>query len=225
MLPWLALERRVLLYDFRGHGRSTLGNADGTLDQLSGDLLALMDGLELESADLCGFSLGGTIVMRTAIDHPGRVRRLIPVATSSRVGRAAAEWYTERAALVESQSPDLKPTQEADARDMFKVAPDEFEAGWLIRSQSTADPRGYGNACRAMAALNGEPLDPELPRIQAPALVVCSDLDQLCPPRAAEIIVAGIPGARMEIIPGSGHQIPVEKPGPLAQLILSFLGS
>src|SRR5215472_13043764 len=95
-LAWLALERRVIAYDLRGHGQTALGAPDGTLSQLAGDLVALLDALDLERPDLCGFSLGGTIVLRAAADHPQRVRRLLPVATSSRVGRVAAPWYEER---------------------------------------------------------------------------------------------------------------------------------
>src|SRR5262249_35625983 len=72
-------------------------DADGTLAQLGGDLVALLDALDLGRADLCGFSLGGTIVVRVAIDYPERVGRLVPVATSSRVGRAAAAWYDGQA--------------------------------------------------------------------------------------------------------------------------------
>ena len=222
-LPQLALRHRVILYDCRGHGGTSLGQADSSLRQLAGDLVALLDALEIERAHLCGFSLGGTIVMRTAIDHPERVARLLPVATSSRVGRAAADWYAARAKMVRSGAPELKATLEQDCRDVYGNAPGEFADGWLIRSQSTADPRGYGNACAAMAALNAEPLDPQLPSIQAPTLVVCADRDQLCPPRAAEIIRDGIPGSRMELIEGSGHPVPVEKPKRLAELILEFV--
>ena len=219
----LALRHRVVLYDFRGHGRTSLGQADSSLRQLSEDLVTLLDALEIERAHLCGFSLGGTIVMRTAIDHPGRVAKLIPVATSSRVGRAASDWYAARAEMVRSGAPELRATLEQDARDIYGNAPGEFEEGWLIRSQSTADPRGYGNACAAMAALNADPLDPRLPGIQAPTLVICGERDQLCPPRAAEIIRDGIPGSRMEVIEGSGHPIPVEKPEQLTNLLLSHL--
>jgi len=223
VLPELALRQRVLLYDFRGHGGSTLGEANGGLRQLAGDLVCLLDALDVERAHLCGFSLGGTIVMRTAIDHPGRVAKLLPVATSSRVGRGAAEWYATRAELVRSEAPELRATLEQDARDVYANAPQEFAEGWLIRSQSTADPRGYGNACAAMAGLHAEPLDPELGQVEAPTLVVCSDRDQLCPPRAAEIISAGIPGSRMTVVEGAGHPIPVEKPALLARLVLDFL--
>ncbi len=224
VIPELCLHHRVILYDLRGHGESTLGRADGTLAQLAADLVALLDVLDIDRAHLCGFSLGGTIVMRTAIDHPERVAKLVPVATSSRVGRAAAEWYAQRAQMVARSSPELQATLERDTREVFANAPAEFTAGWLIRSQSTADPAGYGNACAAMARLGAEPLDPELARIQAPALIIAGERDQLCPPRAAEIIRAGIPRSKMLVVDGVGHPIPVEKPGELGSAIRDFLG-
>jgi pimeloyl-ACP methyl ester carboxylesterase len=74
-----------------------------------------------------------------------------------------------------------------------------------------------------MAGLNAAPLDPELAKIAARALIVASDRDQHCPPRAAEIIAAGIAGSRLEILAGAGHAIPVEKPRELAMLVNSFL--
>jgi proline iminopeptidase len=74
-----------------------------------------------------------------------------------------------------------------------------------------------------MSALNAAPLDPELARVTAPTLIVASDRDQHCPPKAAEIIAAAIPGSRLQIIQGAGHAIPVEKPIELARSINSFL--
>src|SRR5437868_12074731 len=100
-VPDLMLRHRVILYDLRGHGETTLGRPDGTLRQLGADLVALLDQLGLDRADVAGFSLGGTIAMRAAIDHPERVHRLSLVATSSRVGAAAAGWYRERVAMVD----------------------------------------------------------------------------------------------------------------------------
>src|SRR5260370_37681586 len=100
-----------------------------------------------------------------------------------------------------------------------------MEEGLLIRRQSTADPRGYANACTAMAALNGAPLDPELGRISAPTLIVASELDKHCPPKAAEIIATAIDGSRLEVFPSAGHPIPVEKACELAASINTFLAA
>ncbi len=224
-LPDLVLSRRVILYDLRGHGATSLGTPAGTLAQLGEDLAGLLDALDLERALIVGFSLGGTIAMRIALDHPDRVTGLVLVATSSRVGRAAADWYAQRATMVETADPTLRATIQRDTEDVFRNSPAELEGGLTIRLQSTSDPRGFGNACRAMAALNAQPLDPELPRITAPTLIVASDLDQHCPPRASEIIAAGIPGSRLELINGAGHPIPVERPAEVARLILQFAAS
>lgn len=222
-LPDLLLSNRVILYDLRGHGQTTLGEPDGSLRQLGDDLAALLDAIGLDSADIAGFSLGGTVAMRLAIDHPERVRRLVLVATSSRVGRSAADWYRQRAEMVAQRDAQLRQTLDHDTADVYAQSPNELEGGLLIRRQSTADPRGYGNACAAMAALNATPLDPELPKILAPTLIVASEMDQHCPPRAADIIAKGITGSRLEILPDAGHPIPVEKPRELARLINSFL--
>jgi pimeloyl-ACP methyl ester carboxylesterase len=223
-LPDLALRHRVHLYDLRGHGETTLGEPDGTLRQLGDDLVALLDALELERAHIAGFSLGGTIAMRVAIDHPDRVDKLVLVATSSRVGRTAAEWYRERAAMVQHEDAWLRQTLDRDTAEVYAQSPNELQEGLLIRRQSTADPRGYGNACRAMAALREAPLDPELAAISAPTLIVASDLDQHCPPKAAEIIASGIRGSRMEVVKGAGHAIPVERPQELTASMNRFLG-
>jgi len=222
-VPDLMLRHRVLMYDLRGHGETTVGSADGTLRQLGDDLVALLDAIGLERADVAGFSLGGTIAMRAAIDHPGRVKGLVLVATSSRVGRAAADWYRQRVEMVDRNDPALRETLDKDTADVYAESPAELEEGLLIRRQSTADPRGYRNACAAMAGLNANPLDPELPSISAPTLIVASDLDRHCPPRAAEIIASGIKGSRLEVMKGAGHPIPVEKPRELALSIISFL--
>ena len=220
----LMLTRRIIMYDFRGHGESALGEADGTLAQLGDDLAGLMDGLGLDRATVAGFSLGGTIAMRAAIDHPERIGALALVGTSSRVNRAAREWYEERAALVDRGDPDLRETLDADTRDVYRNRPEEIPDGLVIRRQSTADPRGYANACRAMASLNAAPLDDELSAIAVPTVILAGDADQHCPPRAGEIIAERVGGSVLRVLPATGHPLPVERPAEVAAAISGLAG-
>jgi 3-oxoadipate enol-lactonase len=221
-LPGLIVSRRVILYDLRGHGASSLGQPAGTLGQLGDDLDCLLDALGLERALIVGFSLGGAIAMRAALDHPDRVSGLVLVATSSRVGRVTAEWYSQRAAMVDANDPGLRKTLDDDVEQMYPQTSDEVANAIAIRRQSTADPRGYRNACVALAELNQRPLDPELSRISSPTLIVASDADPLCPLRAAEIMLASMPGSLLSVIKGAGHVLPVERPAELARAILDF---
>jgi pimeloyl-ACP methyl ester carboxylesterase len=216
----LMLSRRVILYDLRGHGRSPLGDdADGSLAQLGSDLIGVLDDAGLDRAVIAGFSLGGTIAMRAAIDAPDRVAALALIGTSSRVNSAARGWYEERAALVEDDDPELRATLDRDTEDVYRNRPEEIEAGLRIRRESTEDPRGFANACLAMASLNESPLDPELGAITQPTVIVAGDNDQHCPPRASEIIAEKIPGSRMRVLEDTGHPLPVERPDEVAAAI------
>jgi 3-oxoadipate enol-lactonase len=218
----LMLTRRVVLYDLRGHAGSPLGDADGSLAQLGADLVEVLDDAGLERATIAGFSLGGTIAMRAAIDAPERVAALALVGTSSRVNKAARGWYEERAALVENDEPELRATLDKDTEDVYRNRPEEIEAGLRIRRESTTDPRGFANACLAMASLNEHPLDDELGAISVPTVIVAGDADQHCPPRASEIIAERIEGSTVRVLEDTGHPLPVERPDEVADAILGL---
>lgn len=217
----LMMSHRVLLYDFRGQGGSSLGAANGTLNQLAADLVVLLDHLGVTRATLAGFSLGGTIAMRAAIDAPQRVSALALIATSSRVNAAAATWYADRADLVDQNSPLSREVLDQDTRDVYRQCPSEVATGLLMRRQATADPRGYANACRAMASLHDAPLDAELGAIAVPAMIVSGEQDQHCPTRAGQIIAERIAGSVLRVLPDSGHPIPVERPDDVVAAIRS----
>ena len=221
----LMLTRRVVLYDLRGHGGSPLGDdANGSLTQLGADLIEVLDDAGLERATVAGFSLGGTIAMRAAIDAPERVSALALIGTSSRVNGAARGWYEERAALVHDDDPELRATLDKDTEDVYRNRPGEIEAGLRIRRESTADPGGFANACLAMASLNEHPLDDELAAIEQPTVIVAGDADQHCPPRASEIIAGKIPGSTMRVLEDTGHPLPVERPDEVAAAIEEVSG-
>src|SRR5947209_17073332 len=141
-IPDLMLHRRVILYDLRGHGQTTLGTPHGTLRQLSNDFLQFLDAVNLEQVDIAGFSLGGTVAMRFAIDFPLDVRGLVLVATSSRVGRTAADWYRQRVDMVDRGDPQLRVARDGDTADVDAQSARERDDALVNRRQPAADPTG-----------------------------------------------------------------------------------
>lgn len=205
--------RRTVAYDLRGHGESALGDADGTLAQLGGDLVALLD--EVTGPAVCvGFSLGGTVVLRAALDRPDLVTHAVVLGTSSVVGRAAVAFYEQRIAVVES----------ADA-DALRVALHDDTAAAVVRADAATldavvDQRvaavgsggGYVNAARAMTGLRDHPLTPELGRVRCHVDVVGADGDAFCPRKAADILTDALPDAEYHEIAGAGHLMNVDRP-------------
>jgi pimeloyl-ACP methyl ester carboxylesterase len=84
IIPALAAGRRVIAVDLQGHGHT--GDIDRPLrpEHMADDIAALIAHLGLERADVMGYSLGGTVALRTAIQHPERVRRLVVVSVAFR---------------------------------------------------------------------------------------------------------------------------------------------
>ena len=92
---------RVITYDARGHGRSVVPAGDYTIAQLGGDAISILDEVGVESAHVCGISLGGITAMWLGVHAPQRVKSLIVANTAARIG--SLQMWTERIALVRDQ--------------------------------------------------------------------------------------------------------------------------
>src|SRR3954469_11779035 len=84
ILPQLAEGRRVIAVDLQGHGHTADIDRPLRPELMAGDIAALIEHLGLERADVMGYSLGGLVALRTAIQHPERVRRLVLVSVAFR---------------------------------------------------------------------------------------------------------------------------------------------
>src|SRR5260370_19244101 len=106
-LPRFAASFRVLRYDMRGHGRSDAPPGPYTIAQLGRDLVALLDALAIERAQVCGLSLGGLVVQWLAAEHPQRVARVVLANTAARIGSDVT--WNERIAAVRAARPHAIP--------------------------------------------------------------------------------------------------------------------
>jgi pimeloyl-ACP methyl ester carboxylesterase len=98
----LAATRRVIGVDLRSHGRSPAADRPMTFEGMGDDIAALVDDLGIGPVDLAGFSLGGAVALRTAIQHPTRVRRLALVSTVYK----RSGWYPEMTAGMDAMGPE-----------------------------------------------------------------------------------------------------------------------
>jgi pimeloyl-ACP methyl ester carboxylesterase len=92
-LPVLGKGRQLILVDLQGHGRTTLGNRPIRCEAIADDIDALLQQLGRTQVDVLGYSFGGCVALRLAVQHPDRVRRLVLVSTPY----ANDGWYAEMA--------------------------------------------------------------------------------------------------------------------------------
>jgi pimeloyl-ACP methyl ester carboxylesterase len=224
VLSTLMLQRRVILLDLRGHGNSSVGRSAGTLAQFGDDLDRLLDLLDIERAPVAGFSFGGLIAARCAIDHPDRIAALAMTSTTPEVGPSASEWYLRRAQLGLACDEALRGILKQDTEALFRRGRDR-EEGLRIRMEATRDLRGFGNACAALAALHRTPVTPDLCQIAIPTCVVIGEDDHHTDGRMHRILVDSISGATLLTVPHAGYAVPVERGPQFSAALLAWLAS
>lgn len=215
----LAERFRVVRYDHRGHGGSPVPAGPYRIDDLGGDVLALLDHLGVERASFCGLSLGGMTGMWLAAQAPDRVERLMLLCTSARLGPPAA--WTDRAALVRAEGTTAVAATVVDrwlTPDLVRRDPDLVGR---MRAMVAATPaEGYASCCEAIADLD---LSGSLGAIRAPTLVIVGADDPAAPPDHGERIAAGIAGARVAVVQHAAHLANVQQPAAVTRLALAHL--
>jgi 3-oxoadipate enol-lactonase len=215
----LRTEFRVVRLDTRGHGRSPVPPGPYSLADLGGDLLALLDRLEIERACLCGVSLGGSTAVWTAAHAPERVESLVACFTSAYFG--PADPWLERAALVRAEGTEA--IADAVLERWFTPAFGQRDPDLLARMRASlvATPaEGYASCCEAVGRLD---LRDDLELIAAPTLVISGTDDPATPPEHGRRLAAGIAGAEFAEISGAAHIGNLERPDAVTELIRKHL--
>jgi 3-oxoadipate enol-lactonase len=219
-LPDLATARQVIRFDHRGHGRSPVPPGPYAIEDLGGDVLALLDRLELERVDYCGLSLGGMVGMWLAINAPERIERLVLLCTSAHLP-PPSNW-SERADMVRSAGSAEAVADTVLSRwftpSFVTQRPDVVSRFRAMIAGTPAE--GYAACCEAIGALD---LRSGLSRITAPTLVIGAEQDPATPPEHQRAIAASIPGARVELLDPGAHLSSVERAEPVNRLIAEHL--
>lgn len=220
----LAPRFRVLRYDMRGHGRSTIAQDACGFEDLTADVLGLWDALGIVRSHFVGLSIGGMIGQHLALAAPDRVDRLVLCSTSSGYGanrEAVAKLWEQR--IAQAQAGGMAAMVEGTLGRWFTEAYRLEERdlmtriGAMIQGTSLA---GYAACGRAVAGMD---TTERLGRIAMPTMVLVGDDDAGTTPAMAEAIAAAIPGARYENISQASHLLNIEQAELFNALLLAFL--
>lgn len=223
-VPALAERYRVLTYDLFGHGQSASPPQVPSVTLFSEQLSALLDTLGIARCAAVGFSLGGMINRRFAIDHPHRVAALGIFNSPHERGPEAQRLVEERARQTDAGGPGatLDATIERWFTPGFRTARPDVIARvreWVLAN----DPVSYAQ-CRFVLARGVVELIRPDPPITAPALVMTCENDSGSTPAMSRAIAAEIAGAECVIVPRLQHMGLVEEPALFSGPLLRFLG-
>ncbi|MFN3244616.1 MAG: alpha/beta fold hydrolase [Planctomycetota bacterium] len=216
----LSRRRTLCAVDLRGHGQSPWrGDPVHTMQRLADDVAHVIRSLGDEPADVCGLSMGGYVAFALHRQHRELVRSLVLSNTraaadsdAQRAGRDAAIATVAtkgRSAIADGMLPKLlapgaDPLHQAQLRTMIEGLPAET---------IVADQRGLQQR---------DDRSNELPGFSIPTLVVTGDQDAITPLEEAERWAPQIPGARLEVIAGTGHMSPLEDAAAWSAVVGDF---
>jgi pimeloyl-ACP methyl ester carboxylesterase len=218
--PALSNARRVITVDLQGHGRTADIDRPISYSAMADDVAALMGHLGIGEADLMGYSLGGGVALRTAIQHPGAVRKLVVVSTPCR----RDGWYPEILAAVAQL-------------DVIAAASMKQSALYRIYAGTAPRPEDWPVLLTKLRDMLKQEYDwsKEVAAIRAPTLLVFADADSVRPAHIVQFYEllgggqrdggwdgSGSSASRLAILPGLTHYNIISSPA-LVAAVLPFL--
>jgi len=236
---------RVIVVDLPGHGRTRPSDpkrgihpARVSVERTADDLAMLLARSGATPAHVLGYSLGARVALRLAIAHPVGVRRLVLESPSAGIAgtRERAARRIADAALADRLERDgMETFVDAWERQPIFAGHAAIPAPCATRLRATRlratrlraerlsnTPAGLALSLRGAGQGSMEPLHDRLASVRMPTLVIAGALDPIGLARA-EVVAAGVPGARLEIVPGAGHMPHLESPSRFRSLTLDFL--
>ena len=219
----LFTDYQVLRYDLVGHGESSLPTDIPSLTLFSNQLLELLNYLNIDNCTLIGFSLGGMINRRFAMDHASRVNALVILNSPHERSEEAQRLVEERAA--NTQSGGAEATIDSTLQRWFTPSyisnnPQYLSKvrNWVLSNEATC----YAH-CRHVLATGVIELIRPIPAISIDTLVITCENDSGSSPAMSYAIGQEIANSQVEIIPHLQHMGLVEQPGLFIKPIIKFL--
>ncbi len=211
---------RILRYDTRGHGQSTVLQGPYRIEQLGTDFLGLLDELHLGPVHFCGLSMGGMIGMWLGIHAPSRLHKLVLCNTGAKIGTEES-WRSRIEAV---QKSGMKSIAVGVMERWFTPA---FRAkapatvSQIQRMLEETNPDGYAACCAAVRDYDSRG---QLERIGAQTLVITGTHDPATPPANGQFLAAHIRGAKYAEL-DAAHLSNIEDGARFTGELAAFLSS
>jgi 3-oxoadipate enol-lactonase len=212
---------RVVAVDLPGHGHSRPAGQSVTIESMADEVAALLAGLGEAPAHVVGLSLGACVALRLGLQAPGRVRSLTLVNPFARVQPTGPRDVARL--LVRLTMLGVAPMRMVGAhvaRGLFPWPEQRALYEAAVTSLGATSRRGYAAALRALAQFDARG---QVAAIRRPTLVVAGDRDTMVPLPPKLRLAAAIPGARIVVVPASGHATPYDQPDTFNRVLLEFL--
>ncbi|HYF70997.1 MAG TPA: alpha/beta hydrolase [Ohtaekwangia sp.] len=215
IIPLLSKDRKVIVTEMQGHGRTRDISRELSYEAMADDVSGLLKHLNIDSADILGYSMGGGVAFQVAVRHPEQVRRLIVLSGTY----AHDGWW-----------PDVEASFATFTPDMFMGTPIQKQYDSLGN-----DPALFPQFVKKVISIDLKPYDwsKDVKKIQAPIFMAIGDADGIRYEHALELFQAkgggkmgdmhGMPKSRLAIIPGTTHIGMMQRTDWLVPMITDFL--
>jgi len=217
-MPDLERRFRILRYDTRGHGLSSVTPGEYTVERLGLDILGVLDWLGFDRVHFCGLSMGGMIGMWLGMHAPNRLHRLVLCNTAARIG--TNETWNARIAKVRKDG--MRSVAAAVIERWFTPG---FRASFpqkvarVRQMLENTSPEGYAACCAAIRDMDQRET---LAEIEVPTLVIYGDSDSAIPVADAHFLADRIRGAKQIELPAA-HLSNIEQADGFTEAVNNFL--
>lgn len=208
---------RIIRYDKRGHGGSSVPAPPYKMGTLIHDAERLLDHLDVRDAVFVGLSIGGMIAQGLATKRLGQIRAVVLSNTAAKIG--TAEMWTSRIEMVESQGLAAMADDIMARWFSAKFIETRGVERWIEMLNSTPQ-QGYAGCCAAIA---GTDFYTQTAALTLPTLAIAGSQDKATPPDLVRETAGLIKGSRFELMRGVGHLPCAEDPDGFAGLLIGFL--
>jgi 3-oxoadipate enol-lactonase len=211
---------RVLRYDSRGHGQSSVTPGSYNIAQLAADVVQLLDALKLDRVFFCGLSIGGMVGMQLGLSAPSRFHKIVLSNTAAKIGTPD----TWNARITAVQQGGMKAVAGAVIERWLSAGWRTTHAGETAKVQEmleSADAAGYVSTC---AAVRDADFREKLDGMQTPALIITGAHDPAATPADGHFLESRIRGAKYAELSAS-HLSNIEAREAFNRTVLGFLKS